>query len=157
MRRSYKVSKFRKLQPDIKYNSLEISQFVNHILKEGKKSIALKIMYNSLTEASRQLKIPEKEVIEKALDNVRPRVEVKARRIGGATYQIPQPVSKERGVFLAIRWILESARKRKGAPMFKRLAAEFVDACRGEGSAIKLRDNVHRMAEANKAFAHYRY
>ena len=95
--------------------------------------------------------------MEKALDNVRPRVEVKARRIGGATYQIPQTVSKERGVFLAVRWILECARKRKGAPMFKRLAAEFVDACRGEGSAIKLRDNVHRMAEANKAFAHYRY
>jgi len=156
-RKKIKLSFMRRKLPDIKFDSMLITRFTNHIMKEGKKNIAMKIIYSALREASQQLKIPEKEVVEKAVNTVKPRVEVKSRRVGGATYQIPQPVTEERGAELAIRWILSSARKRKGAPLFKKLAAEFVDACKGEGSAAKMRENVHRMAEANKAFAHYRY
>ncbi len=156
-RKKIKLAASRKIQPDIKFGSLLITRFINNIMTQGKKNIAMKIIYNSLDEASTQLKIPQKEVIEKAVGNIKPSVEVKSRRVGGATYQIPQQVTEERGMELAIRWILIGARKRHGAPMFKRLAAEFVDACKGEGSAAKMKDNVHKMAEANKAFAHYRY
>ena len=156
-RKKIKLVAARKSLPDIKFGSLLITRFISNIMTQGKKNIAMKIMYNSLDEASSKLKIPQKEVVEKAVGNIKPRVEVKSRRVGGATYQIPQTVTEERGTELAIRWILIGARKRKGSPMFKRLASEFVDACRGEGSAVKMKDNVHKMAEANKAFAHYRW
>ncbi|PIU17922.1 MAG: 30S ribosomal protein S7 [Elusimicrobia bacterium CG08_land_8_20_14_0_20_44_26] len=156
-RKKIKISPARKKRPDIKYESLLITNFINNIMKQGKKNTAMKIIYDSLDEASQMLKMPQKELLEKAIENTAPRVEVKSRRVGGATYQIPQPVSDDRGTKLAIKWILEAARKRKGASMRKRLALEFVDASKGEGSVMKKRENVHKMAEANKAFAHYRY
>ncbi|MCD6422677.1 MAG: 30S ribosomal protein S7 [Elusimicrobia bacterium] len=156
-RKKCKISKFRKLEPDIKYGSILITKLINNVMKEGKKTIAMKIVYGALEDASKRLKLSPKEVIEKAIGNVRPQVEVRSRRIGGATYQIPLPVSEKRGVRLAIGWILDAARSRKGAPMAKKLADELVNAVRNEGAAIKVRDNVHKMAEANRAFAHYRY
>ncbi|MDO9512999.1 MAG: 30S ribosomal protein S7 [Elusimicrobia bacterium HGW-Elusimicrobia-2] len=156
-RKKIKIHTSRRRLPDIKYGSLMITLFINNIMKEGKKNAAMRIMYDALDEASKQLKVPQKDLLDKAVTNLRPQVEVKSRRVGGATYQIPQPVTDERGQDLAMRWILEAARKRKGAPMHKKLAMELIDAYKGEGSVMKKRENVHKMAEANKAFAHYRY
>ncbi|MEA2082263.1 MAG: 30S ribosomal protein S7 [Elusimicrobiota bacterium] len=156
-RKKIKIHTSRRRLPDIKYGSLMITLFINNIMKEGKKNAAMRIMYGALDEASKQLKVPQKDLLEKAMANLMPKVEVKSRRVGGATYQIPQPVTEQRGRDLAMRWMLEAARKRKGAAMHKKLATEFIDAYKGEGSVMKKRENVHKMAEANKAFAHYRY
>jgi len=156
-RKKIKIHTSRRRLPDIKYGSLAITLFINSIMKEGKKNTAMRIMYGALDEASKQLKVPQKDLLDKAVANLQPKVEVKSRRVGGATYQIPQPVTEERGQDLAMRWMLEAARKRKGAAMHKKLAMELMDAYKGEGSVMKKRENVHKMAEANKAFAHYRY
>jgi small subunit ribosomal protein S7 len=124
---------------------------------DGKKSIAEGIMYGALDIAAQRLNITPVEVYEKAMNNVRPQIEVRPRRVGGATYQVPVEVRQERAQALAIRWIIQYSRARKGIPMVERLARELTDACKGEGGSVKKREDTHRMAEANRAFAHYRW
>jgi small subunit ribosomal protein S7 len=124
---------------------------------DGKKSLAERIMYGALDAASQRLGIEPVEVYEKAMNNVRPQIEVRPRRVGGATYQVPVEVRPDRAQALAIRWIIQYSRSRKGIPMMERLARELTDACKGEGGSVKKREDTHRMAEANRAFAHYRW
>ncbi|MFC1703476.1 30S ribosomal protein S7 [Candidatus Omnitrophota bacterium] len=148
----------REVNPDPKYNSIVVSKFINMVMERGKKSTAENIVYGAFDILKEQTK--EEDVIKvfhKALDNARPRLEVKPRRVGGATYQVPIEVSQARGASLAMRWIRDAARSRKNKPMLERLAVELVSAYKGEGSAIKKRDDTHKMAEANKAFAHFRW
>ncbi|MCI0342349.1 MAG: 30S ribosomal protein S7 [Planctomycetales bacterium] len=155
MPRSY-VSTARFLKPDSKYGSLVLSKFINAVMEGGKKTVAERIVYGALDILKQ--KVPDQapiEVFNTALGNVKPQVEVRSRRVGGATYQVPIPVSRERQTTLAFRWIRDSARKRKGKPMSQRLAEELSEAFRNEGNAIKTRENIHKMAEANKAFAHF--
>jgi len=123
----------------------------------GKKSTAERIMYGALDVAAQRLGIEPEEVYEKAMNNVRPQIEVRPRRVGGATYQVPVEVRPDRAQALAIRWIIQFSRSRKGIPMVERLARELGDACKGEGGSVKKREDTHRMAEANRAFAHYRW
>ncbi len=147
----------RPVTPDPKFNSGALTKFVNVIMESGKKSTAEKIVYGALdTIASRSKKDPL-EVFNSALDNVRPMVEVKSRRVGGATYQVPVEVRSDRQMALAMRWITEAARTRAGKSMGTRLADELMDAAEKRGNAVKKREDVHRMAEANKAFSHYRW
>jgi small subunit ribosomal protein S7 len=144
--------------PDPKYNSKVVSRFINIIMKKGKKSLAEKIIYNALDIAGN--KTGNKnilEVLQKAIDNVRPLLEIKPRRVGGATYQVPVEVKVERGNSIAMRWIRNFARQKKGKPMDEKLADEIIDAFKAEGSAMKKREDMHKMAEANKAFAHFRW
>jgi small subunit ribosomal protein S7 len=126
-------------------------------MKDGKKSLAERIMYEALETAAKRLNTDPMDVFEKAMENARPVVEVRPRRVGGATYQVPVEVQPERAQALATRWILQYARGRSGMPMIERLAREFADAYKGEGSTIKKKEDTHRMAEANRAFAHYRW
>lgn len=149
--------KSREGQCDPRFQSLEISKFINAIMLDGKKSVAEKIMYGALDLAGKRLNLEPIEVYQKAMENVRPIVEVRPRRVGGATYQVPIEVQPRRAQALATRWILQYSRGRKGIPMVERLAREFTDACKGEGSSVKKREDTHRMAEANRAFAHYRW
>lgn len=142
---------------DPKYKSQVVSRFINVVMKEGKKSTAEKIVYKSFDILSQKTGKPPLESFQKALDNVRPLLEIKPRRIGGATYQVPIEVKSERGISIAMRWIRNFARTKKGKPMEIKLADELFDAFRGEGAAVKKREDTHKMAEANKAFAHYRW
>lgn len=147
----------REILPDPKFHNQTIAKFMNHVMEDGKKSIAEKIVYGALdTIQSRQGKDPV-EVFESALEAVAPMVEVKSRRVGGATYQVPVEVRPERREALAMRWLVDSARKRGEKSMALRLAGELQDAVDGKGSAFKKREDVHRMAEANKAFSHFRF
>ena len=156
MRRSRATK--RKILPETKYNNPVVAKFINMIMLDGKKSIAEKIVYNSLDAVARKTgKDNPVEVFQKAVDNVKPRVEVKARRIGGATYQVPVEVSQERSFTLALRWIRDYSRSKKGKPMQERLAGEILDAYKKEGLSVKKKEDTHRMAEANKAFSHYRW
>ena len=143
---------------DPKYNSKLITRFVNVIMEKGKKSTAEHIMYNALDIVSQKTgnKTPL-EVLQKSLDNVRPLLEIKPRRVGGATYQVPIEVKSERGISIAMRWLRDFARQKKGRPMEEKLADEIIEAFKSQGSAMKKREDMHRMAEANKAFAHYRW
>lgn len=143
------------LKPDNVYNSLMIARFINYTLKDGKKSIAQKIVYTALTEAEKKTKKPALEVFEEAIKNVSPLLEVRSKRIGGATYQVPTEVRADRKVSLAYRWILESARSKQGKPMAEFLSDEIVDAYNKTGNSIRKREEMHKAAEANKAFAHY--
>jgi len=143
--------------PDRKYNSLEISRFVNLMMYDGKKNTTRASFYQTMDIIAEKTKENPVAVLKKALDNARPRVEVRSRRIGGATYQVPMEVPSARSMSLAIRWMLEIIRKRKGKPMAEKLAGELLDAYKGEGETIKRRDEIHRMAESNRAFAHYRW
>ena len=143
--------------PDALYSSASIAKFVNCLMLDGKKSTAERIMYGALEIASQRLNIEPVEVYEKAMNNVKPQTEVRPRRVGGATYQVPVEVREDRAQALAIRWIIQYSRSRKGIPMVERLAREFADACKGEGGSVKKREDTHRMAEANRAFAHYRW
>lgn len=148
----------RFIQPDPRYRHLLVAKFANCIMRDGKKRTAYTIVYDAMDEIATRIKDREPlEVFESAVANVKPMIQVRSRRVGGATYQVPMEVKKKRATALAIRWILEAARKKKGRPMFKRLADELVMAYRKEGTAMSTRDNVHKMAEANKAFAHYRW
>jgi small subunit ribosomal protein S7 len=147
----------REILPDPKYKSVTVSKFINIIMERGKKAVAENIVYRCFGILAEKTGKPPLEVFQKALDNARPQLEVKPRRIGGATYQVPIDVKQERGVSIAMRWIRNFARTKKGKPMEIKLADEFLDAYKGEGSAIKKRDDTHKMAEANKAFAHYRW
>jgi len=148
----------RELVPDPRYNSRLAAKFINSIMIKGKKNLAQGIFYDCL-DIVRQ-KVPDKdvmEVLEKSVENVKPLLEVKSRRIGGATYQVPVEVRSERRISLAIRWMTHFARSRKAVPMARALATELLDAYKGEGSAVKKREDTHKMAEANRAFAHYRW
>jgi small subunit ribosomal protein S7 len=143
--------------PDPKYKNAMVSRFVNCIMTQGKKSKAEKIVYRSFDILAQKTGKPAIEVFQKALDNARPLLEIKPRRIGGATYQVPIDVKSERGIAIAMRWIRNFARTKKGKPMEVKLADELLEAFGGTGSAVKKREDTHKMAEANKAFAHYRW
>ncbi len=143
--------------PDAKYNSVWVQVMINKVMKNGKKSTAERIVYGALDQVGERTKEDPRTVFEQAMRNTMPVLEVRPRRVGGATYQIPLEVRPARQISLAMRWILGSARGRSGRPMSERLAAELVDAYREQGAAIKKRDDTHRMAEANKAFVHYRW
>ncbi|MHC4777754.1 MAG: 30S ribosomal protein S7 [Planctomycetota bacterium] len=144
------------LSPDPKYKSKLASKFINYLMNDGKKAAARKIFYDALTIL--QVKVRDSdplEVFTSAINNVKPQIEVRSKRVGGATYQVPMEVGRKRQQALAFRWILDAVRKKKGRPMAQRLAEELADAFRREGVSMKQRENVHRMAEANKAFAHF--
>jgi small subunit ribosomal protein S7 len=146
----------QQLKPDPKYNSKLVSKFVNCLMWGGKKSTAQKVFYDAMNIIGKDVKDAEAlEVFEKAINNVKPLLEVRSKRIGGASYQVPMQVSTRRQQSLAFRWILTSARGKKGKPMCERLASELMDAYNERGSAMTTRENIHRMAEANKAFAHF--
>ena len=150
-------SKYKKrvIEPDDKFQSTAVSKFINYVMQRGKKSIAEKIVYQSLEEASKKLKKEPLEVFNSVISSVTPSVEVRSRRIGGANYQIPIEVKEPRRTSLAMRWIIEAAKARKGMPMAKRLALEYEDVISGTGLAIKKKIDTHKMAEANRAFAHF--
>ena len=148
----------RTVSPDPKYNSAIVSRFINMVMVKGKKSVAESIVYGSLEIISKKAGSDNPlELFEKAIDNVRPLLEVRPRRIGGATYQVPMEVERNRGNFMSMMWIRDFARKKKGKPMEERLAGELLDAYNNTGSALKKREEMHKMAEANKAFSHYKW
>ena len=149
--------KRRPVPPDAKYNSILISMTIRRVMSSGKKSVAANIVYDALTTIGERTDSEPLEVFEKAIKNLTPLVEVKARRVGGATYQVPMEVRSSRGTTLALRWLVHFARNRGGRTMASKLANEILDASNETGAAIKKREETHRMAEANKAFAHYRY
>ncbi len=154
MRRPVKNRNIRK--PDLQYKSLDVSTLVNYIMLSGKKSIAQAVVYDAFEEIKKSMKVEDPmEVYKNALRNAGPLMEIRSRRVGGANYQVPREVRPERRTFLALRWIIDAARSKKGAPMAKKLADEIISASKNEGEAIKKRENVHKMAEANKAFAHF--
>ena len=147
----------RVILPDPKFHDLQIAKFINMIMRNGKKSAAERIMYFALDNISQKSTLELVELMEKALENVRPTVEVKSRRVGGATYQVPVEVRASRRNTLAMRWLIEAAQKRGEKTMAQKLAGELLDASESKGSAVKRREDTHRMAEANKAFAHFRW
>ena len=152
-----KITVKRVVTPDSKYNSVVVSKFITRMMLSGKKSITTKIMYDALENLKKKINEEPLSVFLKALDNVKPVVEVRSKRVGGATYQVPVEIAESRREALAMRWIIGAARKRNGHEMSERLASEFVDAYNGTGVAFKKKEDVHRMAEANKAFAHFRF
>ena len=156
MSRRKKINK-RKIELDPRFKDELISKFINIIMLDGKKAIAEKILYSILDKISKEKKIDANKFFYDALNNVKPRVEVKSRRVGGATYQVPVEVKVDRSQALAIRWIIDAARKRGGKNMKMKLYQEFLDAHNNKGGAVKKREDTHRMAEANKAFAHFRW
>ena len=147
----------RELMPDPIYRSVVVTQLVNKVLLRGKRSTSEHIVYKALDEVGRKTQGDPVAVLKRAVENVRPQLEVKSRRVGGATYQVPVEVRPERRVTLAMRWLVLYSRDRGEKTMRERLAAEFVDAANGRGNAVKKKDDTHKMAEANKAFAHYRW
>ena len=146
----------RQIHPDPVYKDLLVAKFVNNLMMDGKKSIAEKIFYGALGIIKDQTKTDGIKIFEKAIENASPSVEVKSRRIGGATYQVPIEVPKGRRFYLAAQWLINAAASRSGKPMAEKLATELISAANGDGGAIKKKDDTHRMAEANKAFAHFR-
>ena len=148
----------RKVIPDPKFNNAMLARFINKIMLDGKKSTSQKILYQAVETIKEKTKAEDVvEVVTKAVDNVKPLLEVKSRRIGGATYQVPVEVASARREALAMRWLIQFARARKGVPMAKALADELLDAYNSQGAAVKKKEDTHKMAEANKAFAHYRW
>jgi small subunit ribosomal protein S7 len=150
----------RTILPDPKYSSQLLAKFMNMVMSDGKKSVAERIIYGALdrmTERTGQTSVQSLEMLEQALENVKPAVEVKSRRVGGATYQVPVEVRPQRRQTLAMRWVIDAARKRSEKTMAHRLAHELLEAAENRGSAVKKKEDVHRMAEANKAFSHYRW
>ena len=145
------------MPPDPKYNSPELARFINKIMKWGKKSTAERVVYGAMDVVERDTRREPLEVFQQALKNATPLLEVKPRRVGGATYQIPTELRTNRSEALAMRWLIRSARARKGMPTMRKLANELMDASRGEGAAVRRREELHRMAEANRAFVHYRW
>jgi len=151
-----KKRKYKKVQqPDAQYNNLAVGKFINYLMRKGKKSIAEKILYKAFENIQKETKTEPLEVFQKAIENASPLLEVVSRRIGGANYQVPREVRPERRFFLACNWIIEAARSRKGKPMAEKLAEEIIAASKNEGAAIKKKQNIHRIAEANRAFAHF--
>jgi small subunit ribosomal protein S7 len=143
--------------PDSRYNSVLVGMYINRMMRSGKKSTARSLMYKALAIVADRTKRDALEVLDQAMHNATPTVEVKPKRVGGSTYQVPMEVARDRGESLAMRWILTSARSRGGRSMAEKLAAEWMDAANGQGAAVKKKDDTHRMAEANRAFAHYRW
>jgi len=155
-RRGRKVVK-RVVPPDAKYNSTTVAKFINRLMLRGQKTTAERIVYDAVELASQQLNSNPAELLEQAIGNATPLLMVKPRRVGGATYQVPVEVEKDRGRSIATRWLIASARLRTGKSMKEKLAAELIDIIQGRGATIKRREDAHRMAEANKAFVHYRW
>ena len=147
----------RRVTPDPKYHNVELAQFINKVMQNGKKTVAQKIVYDALDLASAEVRRSPTDVFEQAIRNTTPMVEVRSRRVGGATYQVPTEVRPERRMALSMRWIIQAARARRGRPMAERLSIELAEAARGQGSAVRRREELYRMAEANRAFAHYRW
>ncbi len=154
-RRSKKI--VREILPDPQYQNIVVSKFVNRIMKKGKRSTAEKIVYTALASIEQQEQKPAISVLEQAVRNATPQLEVKARRVGGATYQVPVEIPAGRALTLAMRWLIAAAHARGGKSMAEKLAGELSDAAKGQGATIKKRDDTHKMAEANRAFAHYRW
>ncbi|KKS10472.1 MAG: 30S ribosomal protein S7 [Parcubacteria group bacterium GW2011_GWB1_41_5] len=151
-----KVKKKYPVQPDSQYGSFNVAKFINSIMRDGKKSVARRVIYDALEEIKKKEKSKDAlEILEEAIKNVSPLVEVRSRRVGGANYQVPREVRPERRLALAMRWIIQAARQQKGKPMHKCLALELLAASKKEGAAYKKREDTHRMAEANRAFAHF--
>ncbi|NAZ37374.1 30S ribosomal protein S7 [Rubellimicrobium sp. CFH 75288] len=147
----------REVLPDAKYGDRVVSKFMNNLMVDGKKSVAERIVYSAFDRVQARVRKEPVEVFHEALDNVKPAVEVRSRRVGGATYQVPVEVRPERREALAIRWLIDAAKKRNENTMEERLAAELLDAQNGRGAAVKKREDTHKMADANKAFSHYRW
>ncbi len=147
----------REIKPDIKYNSILTARLINKVMFDGKKSVAENIVYKAFDILHKKLNKDSLEIFESALDNIKPEVEAKSRRIGGATYQIPIEVPKDRQVSLSLNWLIGFARSRKSAPMHDRLAQEILDAYNNTGFAVKKKEDTHKMADANRAFAHFRW
>ncbi len=145
----------RSIEPDIKHENVQIARFINYLMKDGKKSVAQKVMYDALDLIAEKTKQSAIDVFEKALENASPIYEVVSKRVGGANYQVPREVRAERKFFLACHWIIEGAQGVKGKPMAQRLADEIISVFNNEGNAIRKKQNVHKMAEANRAFAHF--
>lgn len=141
--------------PDSQFNRIDLSRFINYIMKDGKKTTATRVLYAALDEVKKETKEDPIAVFEKALQNASPVLEVVSRRVGGANYQVPQEVNPERRFILASRWIIAATRSKKGMPAYKKLASELIAASKNEGAAIKKKQDTHRMAEANRAFAHF--
>jgi small subunit ribosomal protein S7 len=149
--------KKRKAQPDHFYSSTLVARFINVVLKKGKKSLAENVVYGAMEQVKKKSKQDPLKMVEKAVENVKPVLETKSRRVGGATYQVPVEVPLHRSISLAVRWIVRHARERGGKSMEEKLAAEILDAVNNRGGAVKKREDTHKMAEANRAFAHYRW
>ncbi len=147
----------RPVMPDAKYNSVVVSKFVSRMMKDGKKSVSVRIIYDAMDRLREKTEKDPLEVFLKALDNVKPSVEVKSRRVGGATYQVPIEIRESRREALAMRWLINAARARSGHEMSERLSNELIDAFNNTGTAFKKKEDTHKMADANKAFAHYRW
>ena len=143
--------------PDARYNSVTVAKFINRLMLRGQKATAERIVYNALQRAAQQMNTSPDDALERAIRNATPLLMVKSRRVGGATYQVPMEVPEDRGRALAMRWLIASARARGGRSMEEKLASEIIDAIQGRGATIKKREDLHKMAEANKAFAHYRW
>ncbi|BCL82453.1 30S ribosomal protein S7 [Ktedonobacteria bacterium brp13] len=143
--------------PDAKYKNKNVARFINKMMYDGKRSLSERILYDALDSVENKLKRPSIDVFEQALKNATPTIEVKPRRVGGSTYQVPIDVRRDRGNALAMRWLIKAARSRSGHSMADKLASELMDAAAGQGATIKKREETHRMAESNKAFAHYRW
>lgn len=156
MPRRYRPER-REIEPDLRYDNVLVAMFVNRLMKKGKKSTARRLLYRSFDLIEERTGESPVTVFEQAVQNVMPRVEVKPRRVGGATYQVPIPVEPHRQTSLAMRWLLGAARSRGGRSMAEKLASEFMDAYNNQGAAVKRRDDTHRMAEANRAFSHFRF
>lgn len=155
MSRRFRPEK-REVEPDLRYDNVHVSMFVNRLMYDGKKSVAQSLIYDSFDLIEERVGRQGVEVFEQALQNVMPQIEVRPRRVGGSTYQVPVPVEPYRQVSLAMRWLLSAARNRGGQTMSEKLANEFIDASNNQGTAVKKRDDTHRMAEANRAFSHFR-
>jgi len=153
MRRKRKYKKF--YQPDVQYNNLAVGRFINYLMEGGKKSLAEKLLYKTFDNIQKEIQQEPLTVFEKAIENATPLLEVVSKRVGGANYQVPREVRPERKFFLACHWIIDAARTRKGKPLATKLAEEIISASKNEGAAIKKKQNIHRMAEANRAFAHF--
>ena len=147
----------REILPDPKFKDLVLSKFMNNLMLDGKKSVSEKIVYGAFDEIENKMKRPPLEVFHEALDNIKPAVEVRSRRVGGATYQVPVEVRSDRALALAIRWLINSSRNRSEKSMTERLSGELIDASSNRGASVKKREDTHKMAEANKAFSHYRW
>lgn len=147
----------REIRADPLYRSPLVEQFINKVMRDGKASVAEKIVYRALEVVAQAEEEDPVAVLKRAVDNVKPALEVRSRRVGGATYQVPVEVAPKRAQALAVRWIVANARRRRAKPMFEKIAGEILDASRGLGPSVKRRDDLHKMAEANRAFAHYRW
>jgi len=150
-------AKIRKILPDPRYNSVDLSRFINSVMMNGKKTVAQRIVYSALDVAEKETSRPGLEIFEQAIRNATPVIEVRSRRVGGANYQVPTEVRPARRLTLSMRWLVNGARQRSGKGMAEKLSAEIVEASRGQGAAVRRKEEVYRMAEANRAFAHYRW